>query len=263
FAVTAVATLGLGIGLSTAVFTVADALLVRRLPVRDQDRIVALWGETRDRSFSNYPVAGARDFARRTGTLERVAFFGYWGSAPMAVRTGGNITDLRRALVSGVFFDVLGTRPVLGRALRAEDDVFGARPVVVISYGAWQRLFSGDTTVLGRQILLHAAGVTYTIVGVMPRGLDYPRGTELWAPLVPATTKSATDSSAVEVDVVARLRPGFTAVNARDELTAFFTRPEASRFEKDLHGVVQTLPQLILGDTRPAVLAFAASVALL
>src|SRR5439155_4112003 len=138
FAVTAVATLGLGIGLSTAVFTVADALLLRRLPVRDQDRIVALWGETRDRSFSNYPVAGARDFARRTGTLERVAFFGYWGSAPMAVRTGGNITDLRRALVSGVFFDVLGLRPVLGRALLAEDDVFGARPVVVISYGAWQ-----------------------------------------------------------------------------------------------------------------------------
>ena len=118
FTLTAALTLGLGIGLSTAVFTVADALLLRRLPVRDQDRLVTLWGETRDRSFSNYPLdlADARAFARQTRTLESVAFFAYEGAAAVPVREQGRIAQLHQALVSGNFFDVTGAAPMLGRA---------------------------------------------------------------------------------------------------------------------------------------------------
>src|SRR5438046_93308 len=88
FALTAILTLALGIGLSTAVFTVADALLLRRLPVRDQDRIVTLWGT--DGSFDNYPVGldDAREIARRSRSLEHVASFGYERSWPIAIRDG-------------------------------------------------------------------------------------------------------------------------------------------------------------------------------
>src|SRR3989440_4134518 len=96
------------------------------------------------------------------------------------------ISRLRRALVSGEFFDVLGARPVLGRALQPSDDVYGAAPVMVLSYGAWQRRFGGDTHVLGRQIVMYEDGVPYTIVGVMPQGLDYPRGSDFWAPVAAA-----------------------------------------------------------------------------
>src|SRR6266513_5725954 len=79
FSIAATLTLALGIGLSTAVFTVADALLLRRLPMRDQDRLVALWGETRDKSFTNYPltIAQTRDFTRTTRTLQGVAYVAY------------------------------------------------------------------------------------------------------------------------------------------------------------------------------------------
>src|SRR5437588_7002727 len=257
FALTAILTLALGIGLATAVFTVADALLLRRLPVRDQDRLVVLWGQAADRTY-NYPFGldDAREFARHTRSLERVAFFSYYGAGPKPIRDGDQISLLRRALVSGEFFDVLGARPALGRALRAADDVTGAAPVLVLSFGAWQRRFGGDPRVLGRQVLTYDDGVAYTIVGVMPHGLDYPRGTDFWAPVVPSTVPK-------DLYVIGRLAVGRAAVDARDELTAFFRRPGGSRWGRDLRGVVHTLPRLILGDTRPALIVFAAAAGLL
>src|SRR5947207_5737281 len=153
FALTAILTLALGIGLATAVFTVADALLLRRLPVREQDRLVVVWGETPDRGFTNFPLglADAREFARRTRALDGVGFFAYEGAWPTPIRDAGEMSRMRVALVSGTFFDVLGVQPVLGRALRAGDDVLGAAPVLVLSHGAWRRRFGGDPHVLGRQ----------------------------------------------------------------------------------------------------------------
>src|SRR5205823_9484510 len=116
FATVAILTLALGIGLATAVFTVADALLLRRLPVRDQDRLVVLWGQAADRTYT-YPFGldDAREFALHTRSLERVAFFSYYGAGPKPIRDGDQISPLRRALVSGEFFDVIGARPALGR----------------------------------------------------------------------------------------------------------------------------------------------------
>lgn len=265
FSLTATLTLALGIGLSTAVYTVADALLIRKLPIRDQDRVVTLWGEMSNRSFSNYPLTygTAREFARRTRSLERTAFFAYEAANPQAIQEGNQVFNLSRALVSGDYFDVLETRPLLGRALRREDDVRGAAPVAVLSYAAWMRRFAGDRGVLGRRLLMHGDGVSYTIVGVMPQGLDYPRGTDFWAPLVPAKTVPGSDSTQADVDLIGRLRPGATAANARDELSTFFARADASRWELDARGVVHELSNLILGDTKPALFAFAAASGLL
>src|SRR6266581_1644700 len=257
FAAVAILTLALGIGLATAVFTVADALLLRRLPVRDQDRLVVLWGQAPVRTY-NYPFGldDAREFALHTRSLERVAFFSYYGAGPKPIRDGDQISLLRRALVSGEFFDVLGARPTLGRALGATDDVSGAAPVLVLSYGAWQRRFGGDPRVLGRQVLTYDDGVAYTIVGVMPQGLDYPRGTDFWAPVVPSTVPQ-------DLYVIGRLAAGRAAADAQDELTAFFRRPGGSRWGRDLRGVVHSLSRLVLGDTKPALLVFSAAAALL
>src|SRR5438445_11876795 len=264
FALTAILTLALGIGLATAVFTVADALLLRRLPVRDQDGLVVLWSQAPDRGF-DYPFTldEARQFARRTRSLTQVAFFGYEGAWPRPIRDGERISRLRAALVSGEFFDVLGAQPVLGRALHAGDDVVGAAPVVVLSHGIWQRQFGGDPKVLGRQIVMHGNGVGYTIVGVIARGLDYPGGADIWAPLVPARTRPGTDSTVADVELIGRLRPGAMAAQARDELTAYLRRAEASPWQRDMHGVVHALPRLVLGETRPALIAFAAAAGLL
>src|SRR2546423_4902091 len=90
FALTAILTLALGIGLATAVFTVADALLLRRFPVQDQDRLVVLWGQPPDREF-DYPLGldDAREFARSTRTLARAALFLYNGASPLPIRDDG------------------------------------------------------------------------------------------------------------------------------------------------------------------------------
>jgi len=262
FTLTAILTLALGIGLATAVFTVADTLLLRRLPIRDQDRVVVLWGERRDQTFS-YPLGidDAREFARRARSLERVAFSAYEGSWPTPIRDGDRIYRLHGALVSGEFFDVLGVQPVLGRALRPADDVWGAAPVVVLSYGAWRRRFGGDPHVLGRQIVTYTDNVTHTIVGVMPQGLEYPRGTEVWAPIMRAIPPKSLAFGAVYL--IGRLAPGRGPVDGRDELTAFYARAESSPWERNTHGVVHPLSRLVLGDTKPALLVFSAAAALL
>ena len=262
FTLTASLTLALGIGLATAVFTVADTLLLRRLPIRDQDRVVVLWGERRDQTFS-YPLGidDAREFARRARSLERVAFSAYEGSWPTPIRDGDRIYRLHGALVSGEFFDVLGVQPVLGRALRPADDVWGAAPVVVLSYGAWRRRFGGDPHVLGRQIVTYTDNVTHTIVGVMPQGLEYPRGTEVWAPIMRAIPPKSLAFGAVYL--IGRLAPRRGPVDGRDELTAFYARAESSPWERNTHGVVHSLSRLVLGDTKPALLVFSAAAALL
>jgi hypothetical protein len=116
FSTAAILIIGLGVGLATAVFTVADAILIRRLPVADQDRIVVLQGETPDHQTDNVPLDAehARDYARSTTTLARIAFFLYNGAAPVTVRDGERISSMQEALVSGDYFDVLGTRPLVG-----------------------------------------------------------------------------------------------------------------------------------------------------
>ena len=264
FALIAVLTLALGIGMSTAVFTVADGILIRRLPVGDQDRLVVLWSETREQTAS-WPLAidDARELARRRGALEHTGFVGYYGSAPETIQDGDQVYRLRRSLVSGNFFEVLQTQPVLGRALRAEDDLVGAALVAVLNYRAWRQQFGGDPAIVGRQLLIHDTGRAYRIVGVMPQGLDYPAATDFWAPLVATSTGSADSLNLVSLHLVGRLRPGASRADAEAEVTTYLHRPEASSWSRDLRGAGQALPTLVVGRTKPAVLIFAAAAGLL
>ncbi|MGH7670097.1 MAG: ADOP family duplicated permease [Gemmatimonadaceae bacterium] len=261
FLIAAVLTLALGIGLATAVFTVADALALRKLPVRDQNRIVVLWGRARDGRFDNYPVDGAEEFVRRSHALQSGAYFAWFGAVPIAVRDGDRVTRLRRALVSGGFFDVVGTHPLLGRALRPADDEPGAARAMVISYGVWQQRYGGAPDILGRRVPLYDGSRTYTIVGVMPQGFDYPTGTEFWASLT-ASLPPAT-LSLIGYDVIGRLATVARPADAAHELSAYFARPEASVYQHTFEGVAHTLPDLVLGNTKPALMVFALAAALL
>jgi len=265
FAITAVLTLGLGIGLATAVFAVADTMLLRRLPVRDQGSLVVLWGATPDGQFDQFPLLldDAREFAATARTLERVEFFSYGGARPVPIRDGDQVYRLRRSLVSGGYFDALGARPVIGRALRPDDDVRGAAPVAVLSHSAWRQRFGGDSAVIGRQVVLHMNGVAQTIVGVMPPGLDHPRGTDFWAPVIPSSGPLGRYDLYAELHVLGRLRAGATASDARAELATFFARPGSSAMMRTLRGVAHPFTEVTLGDAKPAVIAFAAAAGLL
>lgn len=266
FSATVIAILALGIGLSTAVFTVADALVLRRLPVRDQSRLVELWGEAHGRSIDHVPLdlADTRDFAQRARAEQSVAYLAYEGAWPVTVRLGDADVRLRRALVSGNYFTVLGAPPILGRALTPNDNVFGAAPVAVISYEAWQRWFDKDPAVIGRILPAEEFGLRYQVVGVMPRGVAFPTGADFWAPFVPARLTSASDTSAyTALYLVGRLARGASAAFAANELTAFFHRADAPIGQRALRGRAHALTDVILGDARPAVFAFAAAAAVL
>jgi hypothetical protein len=143
--------------------------------MRDQDRLVLLWGATPDSRYKEFPFSwdGVREFVQRPRTLESVAYYGYEGAAPVTVREGEQVSSLRRSVVSGNFFSVLGSTPIIGRAFTEADNMLGAAPVALLSYSAWQQRFGGDRNVLGRHIDIHETGVAYAIIGVMPQGLDY------------------------------------------------------------------------------------------
>ena len=177
-------------------FAAVNAALLRRLPVDQQDRIVVAWGENRERSFSHVPfrIRNAREFAERSRTMRDISFVDYNPAWPFVFRDGERAFSLKRALVSGTFFGTLRARPALGQPLEAKDDRVGAEAVAVISFGAWRRTSVVNRRVIGRRLTLHATNVTYTIVGVAPAGLDYPRSTDIWLPLVPATTYAPADT---------------------------------------------------------------------
>jgi putative ABC transport system permease protein len=147
FVALATLTLALGIGLSTAVFTVANAALLRRMPVVDQNRLMLLWGESQDGKGSRIPLTldEVRAFQRQSRSIEDAAFFEFRGAVPAPVRSNDRVFPIRIGLVSGNFFELLGARAAIGRALRPEDDIPGAAPVVVLSHRAWQQDFGGDS----------------------------------------------------------------------------------------------------------------------
>jgi predicted permease len=261
FVITALSALALGIGLATAVFTAANTLLVRRLPVADQDRVVMLSGESRDRKVQNWPLsyADAREFAAHSRSLARAGLFVFPGTIHVPVDVGGRTERYGFALVSGDFFDVLGATPVLGRALRREDDVVGASPAIVLSYRAWQDRFGGAPDVIGRSVVAQVNDENFKIVGVMPQGLDFPRGVDVWS--AERATVPGGDMTNVEIDMVGRLAPTATVGAAGDELSAFFAQSTGSK--RVLHGVARALPQIVVGDLRAAIVAFVAAVGLL
>ncbi|HLB09472.1 MAG TPA: ABC transporter permease, partial [Gemmatimonadaceae bacterium] len=185
FTVTATLTLALGIGLSTAVFTVANAVLLRRLPVADQNHLILLWGESQDGKNSKIPLTldGVRALQRQFRSLDGAAFFAFRGAVPAPIRSGDRVLPIQLGMVSGNFFNVLGSPAAIGRALRPEDDVEGAAPVVVLSHRAWMRDFGSDPTIVGKSMSMIYTNRSYRIVGVMPLGLEYPTGTDIWVPL--------------------------------------------------------------------------------
>jgi predicted permease len=262
---TAALTLGLGIGLAVAVFTVTKAVLFRELPILDADRVVVAWGESRDGRFPNVPltVDGVREFQRHSSAVA-TGYFAFRGATTVPLLYEGNVAAAQVALVSGNWFEVMGARPAVGRSLRQDDDLPGASPVVVISHRAWRQQFGGDSSVIGRAVTVVQSGQRQTIVGVMPPGLDYPRGTDVWAPLVAYSTAAGFHGVVSrEVDIIARLRTSSSARHAREELTAFFSRPGASRMEQGAVGSVRPITNEILGDTRPTLIVMSAAAALL
>ncbi len=221
--------LAFGIGVNTAIFTLVNGILLKKLPVAEPERVVQVRGrKTVDSAVFNYPVY--RELGRRTDVFSSVIAF---HQSMYVVDSGGGPRRAEFAIISGSYFAFFGARPALGRLIDEKDDeVEGGSPVCVISYDAWQARFGGDPGIMNRTI--RADGLPLRIVGVAPRGFigaDLERQSEVWVP-----TSVASDLVGLKRDsarviwlwIMGRLKPGTSLAEANARLEAASPAIEAA-----------------------------------
>jgi predicted permease len=262
----AVLTLALGIGGTTVMFALIQGVLLRPLPVEQQDRLIMAWREARTSGSARYPFGNIEIKALAEASQFLVAAAGVTrsGVERTVVTDRGQSGYANVGLVTGGFFDVLGVRPILGRTLTVADDQDGAENVIVISSGLWRRQFGGARDVIGRRVTLGES--PFTIVGVMPPDLDYPTAAAIWRPAssVP-TTGPFGDASRREVNLIARLRPGVSVEQATSEITSVSERLDAATPADAMRGlvpVVRPFADVVVGDIRATMLALFGAVGL-
>jgi putative ABC transport system permease protein len=258
FSAIAVLTLGLAIGANTAIFSVADGLLLRPLPLPRADRLVLVIRHFPDGETDS--VSAPKFFflrQRMQPVFSRTAAYENLGTGFNLV--GDGLPErIRGAHVTADFFPTIGVQPLLGRNFLAEEDRPGARRVAVLSHRLWVRRFAADPRVLGRQLQL--SGETYTVVGVMPASFRFPAVAELWTPfdLDPASVNDAN-----YFDFLGRLRDGVSSRTAYAAAKTL-TRPYAEAFPRQLDPHesfgVQALQERLYGRVRPALLVLLAAV---
>lgn len=230
FTLTAILVVALGVGATTAVFSVTDRVLIRPLPFPDSNRLVKLWegqpGYRNELSPANY-----RDWKRMSKAFEAMAAYRRL-SANLVGQ--GDPQRIEGASATADLFPMLGVQPVLGRLFTAEDDREGAPGTVLLSYSLWQAAFGGDAAVLGRKVLLD--GAPHVIIGVMPRGFHFPsRDAGLWTPMRFAE-RDFEDRNDTYLYAVAKLRPGASLEQARAEM-GVVTAQLARQYPKENAGI--------------------------
>lgn len=270
YALAAVGTLALGVGATTAMFSAVYAVLLAPQPIREPGRLIVGWGLAPELSHGLVELT-YRDIealARDSRTVQSMAAVG--STTWTGVLEGlGDPVRVTYAGVSGAFFETLGVPAALGRALQPADDVPGGPNVVVLSHAMWRDRFGARPDVVGQRLTVD--GDAQTIVGVMPAGFDYPRGSEFWSPLAPGLSAAAavwkTDVLA-NVGVlfyVARLRDGVSVETAAEELSAIGRRLDEGRPGPQVGSSVVATPfeNHVVGPARTALWALLAGVAVL
>lgn len=231
FTIAVMLTLSLGIGASTAIFTVVDAVLLRSLPFADADRLVQVWEDTDRYDFPTHDLptspANFEDWRSQEKSFEGMGAFRF---SPTVLTGVGDPDQLWLAQVTPGLFPVLGVPPAMGRFLREEEGRPGGASSVLIGDGIWRTRLGADPAVIGRTLVLD--GKPYTIVGVMPRGFRFPLPTmypilrqmqvDLWTPLI--IDPSAAPRGARALAVVARLAPEATLASAGADMTLVHAR---------------------------------------
>src|SRR5919112_1375032 len=263
FTLVAVASLALGIGANTAIFSLVNTVLLRPLPAREPSRLVSVSVLGKDDSMLAFSYPTYKDFRDRNEVLSGI-FAERLG--PMSLSRDGNNQRVWGYLVTGNYFDVLGVRPALGRALTPEDDRAPlASPVAVLSHGGWVRRFGADPSVVGKDILLN--GHPFRVVGVMPEGFSGAEviyTPEVWLPMTMQEWIEPGNAwlerrTTQNIFAVGRLKDGVTREQAEASLNALAKRlgeeyPDTNEGQK----IALVPPGFIVPQLRGAFVGFAA-----
>jgi len=261
FTAVAVLTLALGIGASTTMFGVMDAVLLRPLPFRDPNRLVRILSTHTGNAFGPSAL-DARDFASQNKTFEKMAVYDSgWRKNVSMPGTSVEAEQMPIGLVSADYFEVLGIKPLMGRLFAEQENQWGSNFEVIISYEFWQARFQGDPAVLGKTIRINDE--PYTVIGVIPAGLpdwsfDSTHGrVELWTPFVPYLTANDTVWDEVRRGgrgfwMIGRLKADISVDQARADLQRIASNL-AARYPLDrgLSATLRPLQEDRVGDLRP------------
>ena len=267
FSLFAALLLSLGIGMSTALFSLMYGVLLKPLAFPQQDRLLVVWkGDFKDPGYvGELSLPEFRDWQSHLKSFERLAampttVYGY----SVALTESGQPLQVERSTVTADFFSLLGVQPALGRTFAPSDDHPSAAPVVVLHHSLWKNYFHSDASLIGKTIALSGKG--YAVIGVMPSGFDFPVGAELWTPL--GLNARAWDArGATFLQVVGRLKPGVSHEQAKADLTAVVAlvgaqHPEAVQTPQ--FPVLAPLSDYIFGNSKAAIfLLWGASLLLL
>jgi putative ABC transport system permease protein len=260
FTIVAILTLTLGIGATTAIFSVVNTVLVQPMPYKQADELVTIWGQNKARGYTLdlVSVPDYMDWKSQNRVFESMGA----STDEMFTLTGAGEPD---AIIgyefSPNFFDVLGVAALLGRTFSPDEDQPGKNHVVVLNYRLWKTRFGGDPGVIGKSITLD--GQSYTVIGVMPRSFQYPESVQLWTPLT-ISPERAKARGVRWLRVMARLKHGATMTQAAAEMKTITARlrSEYPDTNKDYYVNLESLRHLVSGDVTAPLLALLCSVCL-
>jgi predicted permease len=265
----AIASLALGIGANTAIFTVLNGSVLQPLPYPEPDRLMVVWETRPDDPRRMVAPANFLDWRRETSAFAGLAAFDDFA----ATLTGfGEAQRVRAVSTSANFFEVLGIEARIGRVMTDDDDRPEAAKVAVLTDGLWQRLFGGSPDAIGAPMIIN--GNPYTVIGVLPRDFALPmiNGAEVWITGdrgIPRSFPFPGDVTAVRdshiIAVIGRLAPGFSREQAQAQLTGVMTELSARHPDTNagLGANVRPLHEEIVGDVRPIIVLLQIAVAVL
>jgi predicted permease len=269
FTLATVLTIAVAIGSNSAIFSAVNTVLLRPLPITAAEQLAVIWQTDRGgQAVIELTHRHRREWMESGSTFTQTSLMGShnWSAV---LEDRGEPTRVWFNGVSGTFFDTLGVAPLLGRTLRPDDDVPNGPAVAVLNHGTWARRFGSDPRVVGSRIRLD--GMAVEIVGVMPPGVDFPRGAEFWVPVVPMLA-SGTPPDTAALDtlgvfyVVGRVRPGLDMGRVRAEVDATEARLDAAnagRLKWGTATVVTPFVDYVFGPVRPALRVLWAAVVVL
>ncbi len=220
FSVVVVITLGLGIGANTAIFSVLDTVLLRPLPYRNPGELVMLWETNLSKSLNHEPVSPVNFMDYRALGEVFTDAAAWWKPDITLSDESRDPVRVNTIETSNNLFSVLGVQPALGRGFTAGETIFGPEAEAVISDRLWRSRFGGDSSIVGRAVRLD--GQTYTILGIMPPGFQFPSDTDVWQKL--RWDLKQHSRGAHFMGAIARVRPGVDVTRANTELKALTSR---------------------------------------